>query len=723
MQKPVTYATYDGDTPAHNRAAIRQNCRLVISNPDMLHTGILPHHTLWVDFFENLCYVVLDEVHTYRGVFGSHVANVIRRLKRVAAFYGAHPRFILTSASIANPGELAEKLVEEPVVVIDQDTAARGPRNFIIYNPPVTHRELGIRRSALQESLRLVDDLLAYDVQTIVFARSRRSVEIMLTYLRQSQAASGFQPAAGADQPAIRGYRSGYLPGLRREIEAGLRQQEVRVVISTNALELGVDLGGMDAAILVGYPGTIASTLQQSGRAGRRDQESLSILVASADPLDQFLARHPEYFFARSPEQALIDPDNLLIVLNHIRCAAFELPFQSGESFGAYPAGQVQEILDYLVSENVLHESRKQYFWMADQYPAQNVSLRSASAANVILQVEDGEQTITLGHVDMGSAPWIVHPGAIYLHEGQTYRVAALDLENHVSVLSPIQLDYYTEPRRETSVELVETRAVSEVSGGQRAHGEVKVTTQVVGYQKIHWYTQERLGLEELALPPSELVTSAYWIAISPDTVSQFRDANLWTNDPNQYGADWKYITERTRARDNYLCQNCGAPESDRAHDVHHKAPFRSFRDEHGKLDLERANQPDNLITLCHNCHRRAEAAVRIRSGLAGLSYVLSHLAPLYLMCDPRDIGVHADPRAAFAAGQPGVLLFECAPAGIGFSQRLYEIHGELIAQARSLVLECSCEDGCPSCVGPGGEAGVGGKAEALALLNALAGV
>jgi DEAD/DEAH box helicase domain-containing protein len=720
----ITYSNYDGDTPAHSRAAVRQNARLVLSNPDMLHTGILPHHTAWVEFFENLRFVVLDEMHIYRGVFGSHVANVIRRLKRVASFYGSHPQFILTSATIANPDELAQKLIEEEVVVVSNDTSERGPRNFLIYNPPITNRELGIRRGALQESLHLAGDLLAYNVQTIIFTRSRRSVEILLTYLRQSQAQSS-QPAREATRPdefdnVIRGYRSGYLPELRREIEAGLRMSEVRVVVSTNALELGIDLGEMEAALLIGYPGTIASTLQQAGRAGRHTDASLSVLIASSDPLDQFLAHHPEYLLAKSPEQALIDPNNLLIILNHIRCAAFELPFRVGEGFGNVDALQVEEILDFLISESVLHKSRDRYFWMADQYPSQNISLRSASAENVILQLRGDEQITTLGHVDQGSAPWIAHPGAVYLHEAQTYRVDELDLENHVAFLTPVQLDYYTEPRLETTVELLEEHAQSEILGGTKAYGEVKVTTQVIGFHKIRWNTLERLGVEELDLPPGELITTAYWIAVSQETVSKLRDANLWTNDTNKYGAEWKRISEVVRARDHYRCQNCGIAESERAHDVHHKIPFRAFRDENGMILVERANHSENLVTLCHTCHRLAEASVRIRSGLAGLSYVMSHLAPLYLMCDPRDIGVHSDPRSDLVAGLPCMMLYERAPAGIGFSQRLYEIHDELVKQARILVSECACEDGCPSCVGPSGQAGDGGKAEALALLSAF---
>ena len=344
----------------------------------MLHTGILPHHTNWAEFFRSLQIVVIDEMHSYRGVFGSHVANVLRRLKRVAHFYGARPQFILTSATIGNPAELAERLIEEKVTLIEQDGSARGPKSFLIYNPPVVDARLGLRASALGESLRLADDLLVNHVQTLLFARSRRTVELLLTYLRQ-------RAPVGDPERSIRGYRSGYMPALRREIEAGLRRGEVRLVAATNALELGVDIGQMGAAVLVGFPGTIASARQQAGRAGRGKEHSLAVLVATPDPLDQFLAAHPEYFFERSPEQALINPDHLLILLGHLRCAAFELPFQEGEAFGRLPAQTLAEYLAYLQEEGVLHRSGPRYFWMADQYPAQSISLRSASAENILL--------------------------------------------------------------------------------------------------------------------------------------------------------------------------------------------------------------------------------------------------------------------------------------------------------------------------------------------------
>jgi DEAD/DEAH box helicase domain-containing protein len=716
----LPFSVYDGDTPAHARPGIRTNARLVITNPDMLHTGILPHHTRWVEFLSNLQFVVIDEVHAYRGVFGSHVANVIRRLKRVARFYGAAPQFILTSATIANPEELAERLIEEPVVLVDGDGSARGTRHFVLYNPPLVDRELGIRRSALLESVRLAQDLLQYDVQTIIFGRARRTVELILTYLRQSDlppSSSGLKTTGHNHHrlpDSVRGYRSGYLPGMRREIERGLRQGEVRAVVATNALELGIDIGGMGASVLAGYPGTIAATWQQAGRAGRGSEASLAVLVTTASPLDQFLAKHPEYFFDRSPEHALINPDNLLILLAHLRCASFELPFWSGESFGNVPAEQLSEFLEFLREEGQVHRSGDKYFWMSDRYPAESLSLRSASSQRVLIQVPDEETWITIGEVDTESAPWMVHPEAIYMHEAQTYLVESLDLDLHQARMRPAEVDYYTEPRSETTVQLLEIFEESPVPGAIKRQGEINVTTQTVGFRKVRWFTHEQMGLGDLSLPPTDLQTTGYWIALSEETVAALRDQGLWTNDPNRYGQNWEGIKAQARARDGYRCQVCGIPEEGRAHDVHHKIPFRTF------ASYEQANQLHNLITLCPGCHRRVEAAVRMRSGLSGVGYALGNLAPFFLMCDTRDLGVHSDPSSPLAEGGPAVVIFDRVPAGIGFSQRLYEFHAELIQQAYELVSNCECIDGCPSCVGPAGENGVGGKKEALALLAKL---
>jgi DEAD/DEAH box helicase domain-containing protein len=714
-------AIYDGDTPSRYRPAIRSKARLLLTNPDMLHLGILPHHTDWVDFFRNLSYVVLDEAHVYRGVFGSHLANVLRRLRRIAHFYGAELQFFLASATLANPQEFTTRLVEVEAALVHEDGSGHGPKTFLIYNPPLLDPQLGLRRSALQESVRLIDDLLAYGVQTIVFGRSRRSVELILSYLRDKVNSSG---AIGEPAEQIRGYRSGYLPGQRRDIERGLRQGTVRAVVATNALELGIDIGGMGAAVLVGYPGTIAAARQQAGRAGRGIEASLAVLVATADPIDQYLAAHPAYLFEGSIEHALINPDNLLVLLDHIRCATFELPFRSGETFGSVDSNQVDEFLNFLTQQGTLHASNDRYYWMSDQYPAQVVSLRNISGEPILLQsLEDGQPT-TVGMVDRGSAYRLAHPQAIYLHEAQTYLVEELDLEQNTAQLTPVSSDYYTEPRSETTVQLVEKRAEMPTHGALKAHGELLVTSRVTGYQKIRWYTHEVLGQSALELPPSELLTSGYWFVLDESVVDHLRESGLWRNDPNDYGPGWDRLRERVRQRDGFCCQSCGAPEQGRAHDVHHKLPFRLF------ASPEQANQMDNLTTLCSNCHHLAEAAVRVRSGLAGLAYTLGHLAPFFLMCDLGDLGVHSDPQLFFAEGKPAIVLYDQAPGGIGLSQRLFDLHDELLARANELVSVCTCSDGCPSCIGPGGQGLAvnrtgydivyGGKRETLALLEAL---
>jgi DEAD/DEAH box helicase domain-containing protein len=719
----LSAAIYDGDTPQRDRPAIRKNARILLSNPDMLHTGILPHHTNWADFFRSLEFVVIDELHTYRGVFGSHVANVIRRLKRVAAFYGASPQFMLTSATIGNPQELAEKLVETSVTLINKDGSSRGERHFILYNPPIVDESLGLRASTLLESVRLAQDALSAGVQSVVFARSRRSVEIMLTYLQESPPpAFGHLPhfplqlaENGGGWEGVRGYRSGYLSSQRREIEKGLRDGSVRTVVATNALELGIDIGGLGAAILVGYPGTIASAWQQAGRAGRGDAPAAAVLVASSSPLDQFLAHHPEYFFGRSPEQGLINPDHLLILLEHLRCAIFELPFEKGEFFGKL---NVDEFLEFLVANREAHQSNDKFFWMADQYPAANISLRSASPESIVIQTTDNKPQI-VGEIDLASALWMTHPQAIYMHQGQQYFVHSLDLETHTVSVTAVSLDYYTQPQRRTELALLGELERAPAPGGEKGYGEIQVTSQVVGFKKLRWFTHENLGEEPLDLPPSEMQTTGYWLGLSEETVARLRSVRAWTNDPNDYGPDWPRIRDAARARDGYRCQVCGAPETGRQHEVHHKTPFRAFRNADGTPDLQRANRLDNLTTLCPACHRKAEQNVRMRSGLAGLGTVLSQLAPLYLMCDPGDLGLYTDPVGTIF-GLPSIVLYDEVPAGIGFSQKLFELHDQLIQSALELVSECACTDGCPSCVGPGGENGLGGKQETLAILKEL---
>jgi DEAD/DEAH box helicase domain-containing protein len=707
-QKQITAATYDGDTPTHHRSNIRKKARLLISNPDMLHYAVLPSHTSWAEFFGNLRYIVIDEMHSYRGVFGSHVANVLRRVSRLCKFYGGNPQFILASATIANPQELAEKLIEKPVTVIDRDGAPRGARSFLIYNPPVIDEELGLRASLQQESVRLVTDLLAHDVQTILFGRTRRMVEVMLKTLRNS--------AVGTEDAQIRGYRSGYLVAERRSIEAGLRSGELRAVVATNALELGVDIGGMGAAVLAGYPGTIAGTWQQAGRSGRGDQPALSLLIASSSPLDQFLARHPEYLLASSPERALINPDNLLILLSHLRCAAFELPFSKGENFGTVQAEDVEEFLKLLAEGGELHLSGEKYFWMAEGAPSRNISLRGAGTDSVVIQAKTEQGWQLVGQVDPSGALWLVHPDAIYIHDGQTYFVDKLDLDENVAYLRPIEADYYTVPKSRSTVSLVDEKQQAPIAGGTKHFGELNITIEVTGYDKLQWNGAENAGGGELDLPPIELNTFGYWLALDEATVEDLRERGLWTNDANEYGPNWPSQRDAVRARDNYTCQVCGLRENGRTHDVHHKMPFRSF------TSYKEANRIDNLITLCPNCHRRAETVVAIRSGLAGLSFVLRNLAPLYLMCDSHDLGVHSDPKCDLVDGQPAVVVFDQVGNAMGFSERLFELHDELVRAALDLVNECTCSDGCPSCVGPGGEMGKGSKRETIAILEALCG-
>jgi DEAD/DEAH box helicase domain-containing protein len=418
----------------------------------------------------------------------------------------------------------------------------------------------------------------------------------------------------------------------------------------------------------------------------------------------------------RTPEHALINPDNLLILLSHLRCAAFELPFSPGDNFGSVPAEQVAEFLQLLAEGGELHRSGEKYFWMADGQPSRNVSLRGMGADTVVIQAQTADGPQMVGEVEPFGAQWLVHPDAIYIHDGATYFVDKLDLDEHIAYLRPIDADYYTVPKSRTTVSLIEAKNSDAVRGGVKHFGELKITQEIVGYDKIQWSGAQRIEGGTLELPPMELDTFGYWLTLDDATVNDLRERGLWTNDPNEYGPEWNAIRDAVRARDGYRCQVCGAVENGRPHDVHHKTPFRTF------TSKNEANVLDNLITLCRNCHRQAETVVRIRSGLAGLSFVLQNLAPLYLMCDPGDLGVFSDPKADFTEGAPVVAIYDKMGDAMGFSQRVYEIHDELMRSAYELVRECGCADGCPSCVGPGGEQGQGSKRETLALLEALMG-
>jgi DEAD/DEAH box helicase domain-containing protein len=713
-QDQVQVETYDGDTPTARRRAIREDVRLLISNPDMLHTGILPHHPRWADFFENLRWVVIDELHVYRGIFGSNVANVLRRLRRIAQFYGARPQFVLTSATIANPKELAERLIEAPVHLVPQDLdgAPRAEKHIIIYNPPVIDPSLGIRRAYTLESTRVADLFLRGEIQTVVFARSRLTTEVLLGYVRDA-----YERAEG-DPAAIRGYRGGYLPLERREIEQGLRSGEVHGVVATNALELGVDVGRLGAAVIAGYPGTIASLWQQAGRAGRRAEISTAVLVASAAPLDQFIATHPAYLFERSPEMGLINPDNLAILLRHVRCAAFELPFESGEAFGTVE--EVDELLDYLAEQGELHRSNGRYHWVADTYPAESVSLRASTDDTIVIQDVGEGKPVVIGEVDRATAPLLIHAGAVYIHEGSTYIVQELEWESGTAAVKPTEVDYYTDASEAVDLDVLEVYDADENQLARRAHGWVQITAQSTSYRKVKRYTHETLGYGSIDLPQRDFETSAYWLWIASETVERMEWEGVLLP-PQDYGPSWSQARKAARARDGFICRQCGAPErAGRAHDVHHLKPFRTFGYIPGenRNDLV-ANDLDNLVTLCPSCHQRAESARGKRSALGGLAYALANIAPLYLMCDPRDLGVITEVRGSETKA-PTITLYDRIPEGLGFSERLYDIHTELLNGCLDLVRSCRCADGCPACVGPTGPGGGEVKTLTSRLLEAL---
>jgi DEAD/DEAH box helicase domain-containing protein len=645
LDQDIKVYTYDGDTPADARQAIRARGHIVLSNPDMLHTGILPHHTRWQRLFENLKFVVLDELHTYRGVFGSHTANVLRRLRRLCRFYGSQPQFICSSATIANPQELAERLLEAPVELVSDSGAPSAAKYFVFWNPPVVNRQLGIRRSYLNESARLAQEFLERDCQTLVFANSRLATELLVSELKRREEVS---PDGDS---RVRGYRGGYLPKERRAIERGLRGGELRAVVATNALELGLDVGSLDAAVLAGYPGTLASLWQRAGRAGRRRGTSAAVLVASSAPLDQFIVQNPDYFFERSPEHAQINPDNLEILVSHLKCAAFELPLQAEEKFGAT---NLRAVCEFLAERGFLHRaSDGHWHWTSEAYPADAVSLRRVSSDNfVVVDQTEGERAI--GEVDFPSALVFLHEKAIYLHEGRQYQVERLDYEGRKAYVCAVKTDYYTDAIDYTNVRKLDTfesAALSEsdpAAGAAglgahalKSHGEVDVRTQVVGFKKIKFHTFENVGHGKLELPEREMHTTAFWLTLP----RAFLERLPWTPEARQ-------------------------------------------------------------------------------DGVRALRNALRTMATLLVMCDARDLGAAVGENAA--AGEtdvlfePNIYLYDNYPGGMGMSRPLYELAGELLAQALSLLRGCGCAAGCPSCVGPVGEVGEHGKRVAEELLARL---
>jgi len=613
--------TYDGDTSPAIRQKVRKAGHIVITNPDMLHSGILPHHTKWVSLFENLKYVIIDELHTYRGVFGSHTANVIRRLLRICRFYGSNPTFICTSATIANPKELAETLTGQEMVLINENGAPSGKKHFLFYNPPIINQPLNIRKSASLEVRNLAGELLKHKIQTIVFARSRVRVEILLTYLQELVSSQ-------LGEKSIRGYRGGYLPTERREIEKGLRNGDIYGVVSTNALELGVDIGQLQACIMTGYPGTIASAWQQAGRAGRRHNESLIILVASSSPLDQYVIQHPDYFFKQSPETARINPDNIIILVDHVKCAAYELPFKKGELFGNM---EVTDVLEYLADQKVLVQTGDKWYWMNDSFPAHNISLRSASQENVvIIDQSNVAKARVIGEMDVFSAMTLLHEEAIYLHQGIQYQVEKLDWEEKKAFVREVNVDYYTDANLAVQLKILEEDKRKEVSLASISFGDVTVQAMATIFKKIKFETHENIGSGPIHLPEMELHTNATWI---------------------------------------------------------------SFK--------------KNKFNLAEN---------RIEEGLLGASHALRNIVPIFVMCDPQD--VHVVPQVKNSEHEePTIFFYDRYPGGIGLSSQIYDQINEIINHAKSIIEQCKCENGCPSCIGTEINSDTG-KLDAVDLLN-----
>src|ERR1700674_732459 len=630
--------TYDGDTPGDARKAIREKSHIVLTNPDMLHTGILPHHTRWTRLFENLRYIVIDALHTYRGVFGSHLCNVLRRLRRIARFYGRDPQFICCSATIANPGDLASRLLESEVEVLNANGAPAAEKTFVFYNPPVVNRALGIRRSYINEASRVSQEFLKHDLQTMVFANSRLHTEILLTYLQQAN------PQLPGKPESIRGYRGGYLPNERREIERGLRDGKIRGVVSTSAPELGIDVGSLDTVVMAGYPGTIAATWQRAGRAGRRSGSSCAVLVASSAPLDQFIVRNPDYFFGNTPEHAFIQPDNLEILINHLKCAAFELPIGPEDRFGDV---DVQDLCARLAEAGFLHRAGENYHWTQEAYPADTVSLRSVTSDNFVIIDITGAPTV-IGEVDFSSALTTVHEKAIYIHGGQQYHVEHLDFKERKAFVKRADVDYYTDAIRYTQVRILEcaeeTRvreAVPDIPA-MRSYGDVLVRSQVIGFKKLKFFTNENIGAGNLELPENEMHTTSYWITLERPLLESL--------------------------------------------------PFTISERQSGMFGLLHALA--SVATLLLMCDRRD-----LGTAIGEKPPYPNHQETAMDAVQLRD-QISQNNKEFF---EPNLYLFDAYPGGIGFSEPLYCAHKILMQRTRELIVACKCTEGCPSCVGPAG--------------------
>jgi DEAD/DEAH box helicase domain-containing protein len=653
--------TFDGDTPGDARKAVRTRGDIVVSNPDMLHQGILPHHTKWAQFFESLAFVVVDELHGYRGVFGSHVANVFRRLKRICRFYGVSPCFVFASATIANPAELAGRLIGEPVEAVTESGSPQGERRLFLWNPPVINPDLGIRASARSQTTRIARAATKAGLKSIVFARSRLMVEVITKYLKDVFDRDPRRP------PRVLAYRGGYLPSERRRGEQAIRAGRVDTVVSTSALELGVDIGALDVAVLNGYPGTVAATWQRLGRAGRRRRPSLGVLVATSDPLDQYIVRHPEFFLGASPEHARIHPDQLLILLDHVRCAAFELPFAEGDTFGGEDLG---EMLAYLRDEGILQRQGSRWYWVGDSYPANAVSLRSVAEGNfVVVDITDGGQKI-LAEVDYTGAPGTLYEGAIYMIQSRPFQVERLDWVGRKAYVRSTRADYYTDAIDYTRLKILDRFQAGPAAEATAAHGEVHLVRRYPGYKKIRYYTHDNVGYGKIDLPDQEMHTTALW----------------WQADPR---ALERVLPRREQAIEGFL----GA-----AYALHHVAALCAMAE---VRDLGRA----------------------VGDGEGTWSAVLGPDGRGQVRGEDN---ADADP-GALRRFAPTLFLYDNYPGGVGLSAPLFDDAERLVADALELVRGCPCTVGCPACVGPtlAGDTGREDTPKALALtvLELLRGV
>lgn len=700
-EKASLICIYDGDTPKQQRKVIRNNARIILTNPDMLHMGILPYHTGWNHFFSNLKWIVFDEVHIYKGIFGSHVANVIRRLKRVANHYKSVPGFIFCSATLSNGKELSEKLTDEPFTCITEDDSGNGNREITFLNPPIINDELQLRAGSIYTAAKTAKFLLESNRQILLFCQSRQSVEFTVRRLRDLDVDAS-------------GYRSGYLARERRSIESGLKSGESRCIAATNALELGMDIGGIDSVISIGYPGSVSALMQRQGRAGRMNRNSRFILIGSQTPTDQYIMNHPEFLYGRSFENVLIDPNNLLIILQHIQCSLFEIPFSVNESYGNLTIEETQALLNYFAAQGIARFTGDHYYWMESGLPQATVSLRNAGLQRISIMSEDSGKPQLIGEVDRSSAYWMVHPGAVYYHNGTSYLIDELDLKSNIATARKCTVNYSTEAQKESHITVGSILRTQNKQGAEIHTAEVTVKTQVVSFKKTDNETHRVLEILPLDLPEEILETNAFIIVIKESLRDELRDTLLWNADKNDYGPEWNNIRKAVMERDGFECTLCHTKSSVSALHVHHIQPFRSF------ADKRKANELSNLITLCPDCHRRVEQNVRIHSGLSGYAAAFHQLAALFIECDISDLNISVEGECADFDGKPAIFLYESVQGGIGLSGAILEHFDEINDAVFNLISNCPCTDGCPGCIGAGGENSNSGKAEAFAICKGI---